>query len=67
MKDDYENEVNPGLLEIIASNLEHLAKLLHGHSRPGKAIADPADWRYQSRRGERVVVVQTLATEGDDG
>ena len=28
MKDDYGNEVNPGLLEIIASNLEHLAKLL---------------------------------------
>lgn len=28
MNDDYENEVNPGLLEIIASDLEHLAKLL---------------------------------------
>lgn len=28
MKDDYENEINPGLLEIVASNLEHLAKLL---------------------------------------
>jgi hypothetical protein len=27
MKDDYENEINPGLLEIVASNLEHLAKL----------------------------------------
>lgn len=28
MNDEYENEVNPGLLEIIASDLERLAKLL---------------------------------------
>ena len=33
MKDNYENEVNPGLLEIIASNLEHLAKMLRGQSQ----------------------------------
>jgi hypothetical protein len=30
MKDYYDNEVNPGLLEIIASDIEHLAKLLRG-------------------------------------
>lgn len=46
MNDDYENEVNPGLLEIIASDLEHLAKLLpaeddHSPLEPQTSISAP--------------------------